>query len=156
MCASNNNGNFTIADVKHEEVKFDKPIYLGATTTITELAKLSTCTGSTTAMWCHIHWGRDRVQLLMTDTDSLMLKVKTKDIWADIKAFNSEHENWIEDEGNPRNGQLGVFKSETGKDPIISFVGLRAKMYSFVTESDHKEHMKAKGCFQRSFVTPAS
>ena len=32
------NGNFTIADVKHEEVKFDKPIYLGAT--ITELAKL--------------------------------------------------------------------------------------------------------------------
>ena len=24
------NGNFTIADVKHEEVKFDKPIYLGA------------------------------------------------------------------------------------------------------------------------------
>ena len=81
----------------------------------------------------------------MTDTDSLMLKVKTKDIWADIKAFNREHENWIEDEGNPRNGQLGVFKSETGKDPIMSFVGLRAKMYSFVTESDHKEHMKAKG-----------
>ena len=32
------NGNFTIAVVKHEEVKFDKPIYLGAT--ITELAKL--------------------------------------------------------------------------------------------------------------------
>ena len=70
--------------------------------------------------------------LLMTDTDSLMLKVKTKDIWADIKAFNRGHENWIEDEGNPRNGQLGVFKSETGKDPIMSFVGLRAKMYSFV------------------------
>ena len=46
-----NNGDFTIADVKHEEVKFDKPIYLGAT--ITELAKLSTCTGSTTTMWCH-------------------------------------------------------------------------------------------------------
>ena len=34
------NRNFTIADVKHEEVKFDKPIYLGAT--ITELAKLHT------------------------------------------------------------------------------------------------------------------
>ena len=32
------NGNFTTADVKHKEVKFDKPIYLGAT--ITELAKL--------------------------------------------------------------------------------------------------------------------
>ena len=122
------NGNFTIADVKHEEVKFDKPIYLGAT--ITELAKLHMYR----FYYNHVvpHWGRDRVQLLMTDTDSLMLKVKTKDIWADIKAFNREHENWIEDEGNPRNGQLGVFKSETGKDTIISFVGLRAKMYSFV------------------------
>ena len=38
-----------------------------------------------------------------------------------------------------------MLKSEAGKDPIMSFVGLRAKMYSFVTESDHKEHMKAKG-----------
>ena len=47
------NGNFTIADVKHEEVKFDKSIYLVPATTITELAKLSTCTGSTTTMWCH-------------------------------------------------------------------------------------------------------
>ena len=83
-------------------------------------------------MWCHTHWGRDRVQLLMTDTDSFMLKVKTKDIWADIKAFNREHEKWIEDEGNLRNGQLDVLKSETGKGPIISFVGLRAKMCSFV------------------------
>ena len=110
-------------------MKFDKPIYLGAT--ITELAKLHMYR----FYYNHVvpHWGRDRVQLLlMTDTDSLMLKVKTKDIWADIKAFNREHENWIEDEGNPRNGQLGVFKSETGKDPIMSFVGLRAKMYSFV------------------------
>ena len=109
------NGNFTIADVKHEEVKFDKPIYLGAT--ITELAKLHMYR----FYYNYVvpHWGRDRVQLLMmTDTDSLILKVKTtKDIWADIKAFNREHEKWIEDEGNPRNGQLGVFKSETGKGP---------------------------------------
>ena len=46
--------------------------------------------------------------------------------------------------------QLGVLKSETGKDPIMSFVGLRAKMCSFVTESDHKEHMKAKGVSKES------
>ena len=32
------------------------------------------------------YWGRDRVQLLLTDTDSLMFKVKKiKGIWADIK-----------------------------------------------------------------------
>ena len=51
--------------------------------------------------------------------------------------------------------QLGVLKSETGKDPIMSFVGLRAKMYSFVTESDQKEHMKAKGVSKEALVTPA-
>ena len=43
-------------------------------------------------MWSHTHWGRDRMQLLMIDTDSFMLKVKTtKDIWTDIKAFNREN-----------------------------------------------------------------
>ena len=43
-----------------------------------------------------------------TDTDSLMIKVKTRDIWAHIRAFNSAHENWIEDDHhNPCNGQLG-------------------------------------------------
>ena len=58
-------------------------------TTITELAKLHMYR----FYYSHVvpHWGRDRVQLLMTDTDSLMLKVKTKDIWADIKAFNREN-----------------------------------------------------------------
>ena len=49
------NGNFTIADVKHKEVKLSLTslsTWVPATT-ITELAKLSTCTGSTTTMWCH-------------------------------------------------------------------------------------------------------
>ena len=58
--------------------------------TITELAKLHMYRFYYNHVVPHTHWGRDRVQLLMTDTDSLMLKVKTKDIWADIKAFNRE------------------------------------------------------------------
>ena len=85
-------------------MKFDKPIYLGAT--ITELAKLHMYRFYYNHV-VHTHWGRDRVQQLMTDTDSLMLKVKTKDIWADTKAFNREHEDWIEDEGNPKKWTIG-------------------------------------------------
>ena len=46
-----------------------------------------------------------------------------------------------------------MFKNETGKDPIMSFVGLRATMYSFLTESDHKEHMKAKGVSKEEALT---
>lgn len=131
----------TIADVKHEEIYFNKPIYLGGT--ITELAKLH--------MYQFYydmvipHWGRENVKLLMTDTDSLMLEIKTDDFWKDVEVFNRANNGWIQAEGNPRNNQLGVFKSETGNDPIVEFVGLRAKMYSYITESDQMEHMKAKG-----------
>ena len=80
----------------------------------------------------------------MTDTDRLMLEIKTDDFWKDVEQFNQKNNGWIQAEGNSRNGQLGVFKSETGDDPIVEFVGLRAKMYSFITERDQKEHMKAK------------
>ena len=90
-------------------------------------------------------WGRDNVKLLMTDTDSLMLEIKMDDFWKDVEVFNKKNNGWIQADGNPWNSQLGMFKSETGDDPIVEFVGLRAKMYSFITENDKKEHMKAKG-----------
>ena len=141
VCNTFHNGKFTIADVRHKKVTCDKPIYLGAA--ITELAKLH--------MYQFFYdqvipyWGCDNVELLMTDMDSLMLEIKTDDLWRDIHFLNLEYGDWIEEMGNPRNGEIGVFKSETGTDPIVEFVGLRAKMYSFITESDQKEHMKAKG-----------
>ena len=116
------NGNFTIADVKHEEVRCDKPIYLGAA--ITELAKLH--------MYHFFYdqvipfWKRENVELLMTDTDSLMLEIKTRDLLGDINKLNAYNGDWIEQEGNERNGEIRVFKSETSKDPITEFVGLHA------------------------------
>ena len=71
-------------------MKFDKPIYLGASTITELLAKLHMYR----FYYNHVvpHWGRDRVQLLMTDTDSLMLKVKkTKDIWAETSRHSTEN-----------------------------------------------------------------
>ena len=90
------NGNFTIADVLHEKVQCDKPIYLGAA--ITELVKLH--------MYHFFYdqvipfWKRENVELLMTDTDSLMLEIKMKDLWGDIDKLNMYFGNWIEQEGN--------------------------------------------------------
>ena len=89
--------------------------------------------------------GMGNVKLLMMDTDSLMLEIKSDNFWKDVEAFNKKNNDWIQADGNSHNGQLGVFKSETGDDPIVEFVGLRAKMYSYITASDMKEHMKAKG-----------
>ena len=62
----------------------------------------------------------------------------------DIERLNIVHNGKIQAPGNPRNGELRTSKSETGDNPIIEFVGLRAKMYSYMTASDMKEHMKAK------------
>ena len=70
----------------------------------------------------------------MTDTDSMILEIKTDDFWKDVEVLNKKNNGWIRAEGNSWNGQLGVFKSETGDDPIVEFLGLRAKMYSFITE----------------------
>ena len=70
------NGNFTIADVWHEKVRCNKPVYLGMA--ITELAKLH--------MYCFFYdqvipsWGHENVELLMTDMDSLMLEIKMKNL----------------------------------------------------------------------------
>ena len=89
----------------------------------------------------------------MTDTDSLMLEIKMKDLWRDIAKLNAYNGDWIEEEGNERNREIGVFKSETGKDPITEFVGLRSKMYSFVTESDEQAHMCAKGVGKEALET---
>ena len=36
----------------------------------------------------------------MTDTDSLMLEIKTKDLWGDIDKLNAYFGNWVEQEGN--------------------------------------------------------
>ena len=89
----------------------------------------------------------------MTDTDSLMLEIKTRDLWEDIGKLNAYNGDWIEEEGNERNGEISIFKSETGKDPITEFVGLCTKMYSFVTESDEQAHMRAKGVGKEAMET---
>ena len=34
-------------------------------------------------------WKRENVELLMTNTDSLMLEIKTKDLWGDIDKLNA-------------------------------------------------------------------
>ena len=46
-----------------------------------------------------------------------------------------------------------MFKSETSKDPIVEFMGLHAKMYLFVTESDQQAHMCAKGVGKEALET---
>ena len=85
---------------------------------ITELAKLH--------MYCFFYdqvipsWGRDRVELLMTDTDSLMLEIKTRDLWRDIDKLNFYNGDWIEEEGNERMERLESSNQKQEKTQSLS------------------------------------
>ena len=94
-------------------------------------------------------------QLLFTDTDSLFYQIKSeKDIyeefWVDRNLFdNSDYPNSSKFFFKDNKIVIGKFKDEAAGKPILEFVGLKSKMYSYlVGESSLKPpivHKKAKG-----------
>ncbi len=83
-------------------------------------------------------------QLLFTDTDSLMYLIYTEniynDFWADREHFDFSGFPETSDYHSTTNKKvIGKMKDETSGDPIIEFVGLRPKMYSFVTVKEDNE-----------------
>ena len=151
-----------IAKMLHESIKYEKPLYLGAT--ITEYAKFLMFDFYYNVL--HKFYGPERVTLLFTDTDSLMLEIETEDIFEDIKKINDQFDCPIDVSSFDKevtekygiktdgNGVIGRFKSETGSDIIYRFAGLRSKMYAFETYKNYmnkdkpeaeKSSKKAKG-----------
>ena len=88
-----------------------------------------------------------QAKLLMTDTDSLMYEIHTKDFFEDIREDMKEKF----DTSNFENSKLprlnkkvpGIFKDEAGGKIISEFVGLHAKSYAF--DKDGDEFKKCKG-----------
>ena len=78
-----------------------------------------------------------RAQLLFTDTDSLMYEIATDDVYEDMWAMK-EHFDLAEYPKtscfyDPQNNKVvGKMKDEVKGQPILEFVGLRPKMYSFL------------------------
>ena len=93
----------------------------------------------------------DRIKLLFTDTDSLMIEVETEDFYRDISPYVHElFDTSNFSKGHPSNiptgvnkKVIGMFKDEVGGKIISEFVGLRAKNYSYLCEEE--EHKKCKG-----------
>ena len=80
-------------------------------------------------------------KLLFTDTDSLTYNIRTKDIykdfWADKDKFDFSDYNKNSGFYDPTNKKvIGKMKDETKGVPIVEFVGLRSKMYSYVQNED--------------------
>ncbi|KAF0146745.1 MAG: hypothetical protein FD187_3218 [bacterium] len=118
-------------EMKKTERRISKPFEVGFT--VLELSKL---------LMYQFHYDHikakygEKARLLFTDTDSLMYHIEANDVYADMRAnkekfdfsgYPPAHPNY--DATNCK--KIGVFKDETNGMPIIEFVGLMAKMYSY-------------------------
>ena len=84
------------------------------------------------------HYGQN-ARLLFTDTDSLMYEVETDDFYRDMvdnaelfDMSNFELSNpYYKPEFQDNKAVERLMKNEAFGNPIVEFVGLRPKMYSF-------------------------
>ena len=90
-----------------------------------------------------------KAQLLFTDTDSLCYEIEAEDVYQDFWNDKDQFDN----SDYPKNSQyfdhtnkkiIGKFKDEASGIPILEFVGLRSKMYSYIKDND-KGGKTAKG-----------
>jgi len=137
------NQNLVGVHTKKERLLLDKPSYVGMS--ILDLSK--------TLMYdFHYNYIRKKYpdcQLLFTDTDSLFYHIKTErdiyqDFWVDRNLFdNSDYPKSSKFFLEENKKVIGKFKDEAAGKPILEFVGLKSKMYSFKTIDSISK--KAKG-----------
>lgn len=130
----------------YERVVCCKPIQIGFS--ILELAKLQIYD-----FWYALYEKfQDKVELLYTDTDSLLLKFNRLEVhpymylnnlpelkkYVDLP-YDKENKKWL-----PAKKIPGLFSDDKNYKPIDEFVGLRAKCYA-IKFKDDKEILKNKG-----------
>jgi hypothetical protein len=101
--------------------------------------------------------------LAFTDTDSLLYEIETENVYTDMREHHEHFDlsNYPDDHSIFKNDSpdtvrwlkkknkkvVGKMKDEAGGDDILEFVGLRAKMYSYIQLTNGKisESKKLKG-----------
>ena len=127
-----------------ETLTLDRPAYVGMC--ILDLSK--------TLMYdFHYNYIKSRynnkAELLFTDTDSLCYEIETRDVykelWEDKQLFdNSDYPKDSPYFSVENKKVIGKFKDEAAGMPIVEFIGLRSKMYSYVKDNG-KNEKTAKG-----------
>ena len=138
------NENLVAVHKIKETLTMNRPAYVGAC--ILDLSK--------TLMYdFHYNYIKhkygNKAKLLFTDTDSLTYQIETNNAYKDFFKDKSKFDNSDYPENssyfNKTNKKvLGKFKDEASGVPIIEFVGLRSKMYSYMKDND-KDVKTAKG-----------
>ena len=141
------NENLVSVHMKKTSLTMIKPVYLGMC--ILDLSK-------TIMFDFHYNYIKskygDKAKLLFSDTDSLMCEIQTEDFYKDISGdvkdrfdtsdYPENHPSGIPTGINKK--VLGKMKDEAAGKIIKEFVGLRAKLYSFIMD-DRGEIKKCKG-----------
>ena len=127
---------------RKEKVLLNKPIYVGMA--VLDLSKWLMYNFYYNTL--KKNYG-DNIRLLYTDTDSVIIHVKTDDISADMQANISDYDTSNYAPGHPLYSDqnkkvIGKFKDELGGKVMTEFVGIRPKMYSYAGEESGK---RAKG-----------
>ena len=125
-----------------EKVLLNKPIYVGMS--VLDLSKhlmYNFYYNNLKKTYC------DKIKLLYTDTDSVIIHVQTEDIYQDIaqNLDNYDTSNYQPNHplfSNTNKKIIGKFKDELGGQLLTEFIGIRPKMYSYTGEESGK---RAKG-----------
>ena len=139
------NDDMALVKMKKPVITLDKPSYVGLC--ILDLSKLHMYGFHYDVI--RAEYG-DRARLLFTDTDSLVYDIRTPDLYSDMRLKIDEFydtsdypvEHPLHSKKNAKT--VGLFKDELNGVPIVEFVGLRAKMYSFLLP-DGSSKQTAKG-----------
>ena len=139
--------NLVSVHMKKTSLTMNKPVYLGMC--ILDLSKI---------IMFDFHYNYikpkygDKAKLLFTDTDSYLYEIQTEDFYKDISGdvwdrfdtsdYPENHPSGIPTGINKK--VLGMFKDEATGKIIKEFVGLRAKLYSFIKD-DGAENKRCKG-----------
>ena len=136
--------NLVGIDMRKSRLLLNKPVYTGMT--ILDKSKILMYD----FFYNHLkkQYG-EKCELLYTDTDSLLLDIKTEDVYKDIERNKSFYDTSDYPEDHPLFSKvnkkvLGKMKDECAGKPISEYVGLRSKMYSIMTGCE-KNIKKAKG-----------
>ena len=133
--------------MKKTRVKMTKPLYLGMS--ILDISKTLMY-----EFWYDYIKPKyeDSAKLCYTDTDSLIIYIKTEDFYEDI---SNDVDRWFDTSNCDKNDERllpigkdkkvpGLFQDELGGKIIIEVVALRPKTYAYLMD-DGSDHKKAKG-----------
>ena len=130
--------------IHKESILMNKPVYTGMC--VLELSKLLMYK----FYYQHLKYKYGaRCELLYMDTDSLLLKIQTEDIYEDMGRHLELYDTSDYPEDHPLHSQenkkvIGKMKDECNGKPISEVVCLRSKMYSIKIEGGENKK-KAKG-----------